>query len=269
MSRFLEEIAGSARARQGACPLDPMSGSVLDSLRRRQLAGALSALRAAVIRNHSPRSRRPRLLAGAGSARVLLALLLLTTPALAEDFSAIGRAPHPGEVAAWDIDVRFDGLGLPPGQGSALEGEEPYIRLCASCHGDFGYGEGRNPALVGGSVAQLAQHGPQASPPKTVGSFWPFAPVLFDYIRRTMPFGAAQTLSDGETYALTAYVLWMNEIVAEDAVMDAATLPAVQMPNRDGFFDDNRPDVEATACMADCKPVVEIVSRVQGGVTPE
>lgn len=201
--------------------------------------------------------------------RLALAFMLVALPAAAQDFAGIGRAPHPGEIEAWDIDVRFDGLGLPPGQGSALDGEEPYARLCASCHGDFGYGEGRNPALVGGSVAELARHTPQGSPPKTVGSFWPYAPVLFDYIRRTMPFGAAQTLSADDTYALTAYVLWMNDIIAEDAVMDAATLAQVRMPNRDGFFDDNRPDVKASACMTGCKDRVEITSRAQGGVTPE
>lgn len=198
-----------------------------------------------------------------------LAAVLVAGPALAQDLGGIGRAPLPGEVEAWDIDVRFDGLGLPHGQGSALEGEEVYDRLCASCHGAFGYGEGRNPALVGGSVEDLARHEPTAAPPKTVGSFWPHAPVLFDYIRRTMPFGAAQTLSDDETYALTAYVLWMNDIIADDAVMDARTLPQVEMPNRDGFFPDNRPDVDATACMTDCKETVAITSRAEGGVTPE
>lgn len=155
--------------------------------------------------------------------------------------------------------------GCPPGRGSALEGEDVYLQQCAVCHGEFGEGVGRYPVLVGGE-ASLATDDPL----KTIGSYWPYAPTVFDYIRRTMPFGAAQTLSDDQVYALTAFLLFMNEIVGEDFVADQTSLPAVEMPNRHGFISDERPDVPSGAlCMNNCQKAVTVTGWAQRiNITP-
>jgi S-disulfanyl-L-cysteine oxidoreductase SoxD len=141
------------------------------------------------------------------------------------------------ELAGWNIDVGIDGEGLPPGRGSVAEGRKVYDAKCAGCHGAKGQG---SPAtrLVGGSV----------KPPsvvKTVGSFWPYATTLYDYVNRAMPWDKPQSLRPDEVYAVSAYVLYLNGIVPESSVMDAATLPKVRMPNRDGFTSpDPRPDTQ-------------------------
>ena len=196
----------------------------------------------------------------------ILGLITVASGALGAGRYGLGTELTPEQIAGWDIDVRPDGQGLPPGKGSVLEGEEVYLRQCAVCHGEFGEGVGRYPVLVGGE-ASLATD----DPVKTVGSYWPYAPTVFDYIRRTMPFGAAQTLSHGEVYALSAFLLYMNEIVDEDFVADRTTLPAVEMPNRNGFVPDERPDVPVgTPCMAHCKKEVKIVGWAQRlNITPE
>lgn len=141
-----------------------------------------------------------------------------------------GRAPSPAELSAWDIDVRADGSGLPAGKGSVAEGRDIFARSCAACHGDNGQG-GHADRLVGGQGTLTA-----AKPIKTVGSYWPYATTLFDYIRRAMPFDAPQSLSNDEVYAVSAYILHLNGLVAEDATLDAASLPRIAMPNRDGFI---------------------------------
>ena len=143
----------------------------------------------------------------------------------------LGRAATAAEVAAADISIAPDGSGLPAGQGSVKAGAAVYAAKCASCHGPKGAGTPADP-LVGGA-GTLAQ--PNAV--RTVGSYWPYATTLFDYIRRAMPTTAPLSLSNEEVYALSAYVLHLNGIVAEDAVMDAQTLPKVRMPNREGFMD--------------------------------
>jgi cytochrome c len=121
-----------------------------------------------------------------------------------------------------------DGAGLPSGAGSVIQGQGVYASHCASCHGPVGKMRGN--ALVGGvgSLDSLTPH-------KTVGSYWPYATTLFDYINRAMPYGNEKTLSTNEVYSVTAYVLFLNDIVTRDAVMDARTLPQVVMPNRNGF----------------------------------
>lgn len=207
------------------------------------------------------------------AARLQLPLLLpllwaLCLPAAAEERYGIGRAAQPEEIAGWDIDVRFDGKGLPPGQGDVESGEVLFEEQCASCHGDFGQGEGRWPVLAGG-FDSLQLQGAAGRPEKTVGSYWPYAPTLFDYIRRTMPYTAPQSLSEDQTYALSAYVLYLNDIVEDDFVADARSLAAVKMPNRDNFFDDPRPDVKNTACMKDClnPQELELLESIRG-VTP-
>ncbi len=160
----------------------------------------------------------------------------------------IGREPTAREVAGWDIAVRGDGRNLPPGRGTARDGEELYITHCAACHGDFGEGLERWPALIGGR-GSLATDQPR----RTVGSAWQHAPAVFDYIRRAMPYAAPQSLTDDEYYAITAYVLHLNELVPEDAVLDRDSLPRVAMPNRDGFVLEARPDTPNEACMANCR----------------
>lgn len=160
-----------------------------------------------------------------GAALVALAL----PPAAAQPGPGLGAEITPEEYAAWDIDVQPDGAGLPPGSGTAAEGEAIYAAKCASCHGEGGAG-GPNDRLVGGhgTLGDLEQV-------RTIGSFWPYASTVFDYIRRAMPFQAPQSLSDDEVYALTAYLLAENGVIDEDAVMNAETLAEVRMPNRDGF----------------------------------
>jgi len=194
-------------------------------------------------------------------ARVVV--LLLTTVCLSGIAAAGEMRTGPGHVvsesvlAIWDIDVRSDGKGLPSGQGSVEQGEEIYAGKCAACHGDFGEGVGRVPGLFGG-VGSLASE----TPSRRVGSLWPYAPTLFDYIKRTMPFGDAQSLSDDETWSLTAYVLNMNELWEEDAVLNKDNLPGVQMPNQRGFIsEDPRPDVANPRCMRDCKALPNVVTR--------
>ncbi len=149
--------------------------------------------------------------------------------------SAFGETPELGEpldpdaVAAVDFTVLPDGNGLPPGAGTAVEGAAVYRSHCLACHGESGEG-GVNDALAGGHGSLT---GP--SPTKTVGSFWPYATTVFDYVRRAMPFQSPGTLTNDEIYAVTAYVLYLNGIVGEDQEMNAESLPVVAMPNRDNF----------------------------------
>jgi S-disulfanyl-L-cysteine oxidoreductase SoxD len=154
----------------------------------------------------------------------------------------IGRAATPAEIAAWDIDVGPDGAGLPPGQGTSAEGAPIFAARCASCHGKTGK-EGPNDVLVGRLPGDAFPFAQDARTPKTIGSYWPYATTLFSYVRRTQPFDEPGSLTADEVYAVTAYLLHLNGIVKEDDVLDATTLPRIQMPNRDGFVPDARPDV--------------------------
>jgi len=149
----------------------------------------------------------------------------------------IGRPATEAEIAAWNIDIDRDGRKLPPGRGSVSHGREVFEAQCASCHGSRGEGGmGERLAGVRGTWAT-------SKPIKTVGSFWPYAPTLFDYIRRAMPMNAPQSLSDDDVYAVSGYVLHLNGLAPENAVFDARSLAAIRMPNRDGFVPDPRPDV--------------------------
>lgn len=149
----------------------------------------------------------------------------------------LGRAATEAEIKAWDIDVSPSGEGLPPGRGTVQEGRQVFAQKCAKCHGQTGV-EGPMDWLVGGQDTLKKDH-----PIKTVGSYWPYATTLYDYIRRAMPFTAPQSLTHDEVYAIVAWLLYQNRIIPEDAVIDATTLPAVQMPNRHGFVPDPRPDL--------------------------
>jgi cytochrome c len=160
-----------------------------------------------------------------------------------EQTFGFGQPATAEEIAGWDIDVAADGTGLPPGSGSVAQGKALYDRLGARRHGAMGEGGEGGPPLVGG-IGSLNTD----APVKTVGSYWPYAPTLFDYIRRAMPADNPQSLAPDEVYALCAYLLYLNGIVPEDAVMDAVTLPQVVMPNHAGFTSpDPRPDVYNTA----------------------
>ncbi len=177
-----------------------------------------------------------------------------------------GALATPSEIAGWDIDVRPDGSGLPPGSGSVLEGEQLFEQKCAVCHGTFGEGEGRWPVLAGGNDT-LSEDRPE----KTVGSYWSYASTLWDYIHRAMPFFNPQSLSDDEVYALTAYVLYLNDIVDDSFVLSQENLAAVEMPNRFGFIPDDRPDVNNIACMENCIDPASIAiawDSTELGVTP-
>jgi len=169
---------------------------------------------------------------------VIAGLLAWSVPTSSQPGSyGVGRAPTEAELAAWSISVAPDGTGLPPGAGSVEEGRGVYESRCAGCHGTLGQG-GEAGALVGGE-GTLAS----AAPQKTVSSYWPYATTLFDYTRRAMPFDFPGTLSADQVYAVVAYVLYLGGIVDEERTLNAATLPAIEMPNRDGFVADPRPDL--------------------------
>ena len=183
-----------------------------------------------------------------------LALMTAAVPATAEVGAyGIGQAATDAEIAGWDIDIRPDGRGLPPGSGSVEDGEMMYEEECASCHGSFGEGVGRYPVLAGGEGTLTDER-----PEKTVGSFWPYASTLWDYINRAMPFPQPQSMSVEEVYAITAYVLYLNDLVEDDFVLTADNLASIEMPNKDGFFFDDRPDTSNTGCMKNCKDPASI-----------
>ena len=161
----------------------------------------------------------------------------------------LGSTPTAADIQAWDIDVTPDGKGLPPGSGSVTQGRVLYTEHCSACHGATGEG-GPGGRLVGGR-GSLAT----AQPVLSVGSFWPYATTLYDYIHRAMPHTRPQSLKPDEVYALTAFLLHQNGIVGPDTALDAQSLPRVVMPNRHGFTSpDPRPDAQGTRCMKDCKP---------------
>jgi mono/diheme cytochrome c family protein len=176
------------------------------------------------------------------------ALLALagTARAQAQGAYGIGRTATPAEIAGWNIDIDRDGNNLPPGSGSVGHGHEVFDQQCASCHGAKGEG-GIGDQLVGGQGTIAT---PQ--PVRTVGSYWPYAPTLFDYIRRAMPQNAPQSLDNKEVYAVSAYILNLNGLLPADATLDAKTLSAIKMPNRSMFVGDPRPDVRNPACMSVC-----------------
>lgn len=158
----------------------------------------------------------------------------------------VGRPATSAEIALWNLDVAPDGKNLPAGSGSVSQGREVYMAQCAACHGAAGEG-GAGDRLSGGGGTLATP-----KPVRTVGSYWPYATTLFDYIRRAMPLHAPQSLTASDVYAVSGFVLFLNGVVPEDATMDARTLPAVKMPNRDGFVSDPRPDVNSSACYRDC-----------------
>ena len=170
----------------------------------------------------------------------------------------IGKTATADEIAGWDIDIRPDGKGLPAGSGSVEDGEMMYEEKCASCHGSFGEGVGRYPVLSGGEGTLTEDR-----PDKTVGSYWPYASTLWDYIHRAMPFTQPESLSDDEVYAVTAYVLYLNDLVEDDFVLSRDNLTSVRLPNEGNFIAEDRPDTNNKRCMKRCKDPdsIEITSE--------
>lgn len=199
--------------------------------------------------------------------KYLSLFIILSSPLAAQN---IGRIATPDEVSAWNIDIRPDGLGLPEGAGTVAYGEVIFEELCAACHGDFGEGVDRWPPLAGGFDTLDSDR-----PIKTVGSFWPYLSTVWDYVNRAMPFGDAQSLSADEVYALTAYIMYLNEIVDdEDFELSKANFLDHPLGNEANFYADDRKTTEyplfTEACMTDCKTSVEITKHASGAdVTPE
>jgi cytochrome c len=181
-----------------------------------------------------------------GLAILAVATLGLTTHATAQSHYGIGRTATAAEIAGWNIDIDRNGGNLPPGSGSVGRGHEIFDQQCAACHGAKGEG-GLGDQLVGGQGTIAT-----AKPVRTVGSYWPYASTLFDYIRRAMPLNAPQSLDNNDVYAVSAYILNLNGLLPADATLDAKSLGAIKMPNRNMFVEDSRPDVKTPACVTDC-----------------
>lgn len=195
----------------------------------------------------------------------------MAMPAFAGEKLGLGKPATPEEIAGWDIDVRGDGQGLPPGHGTAAEGEAIFLEQCSGCHGDFGEGRGRWPVLAGGRGTLTSDR-----PEKTIGSYWESASTVFDYVRRAMPFGNAQSLSNNDLYALTAFLLNMNDVITDQSFeLNRDNFASIRMPNADGFYDDDRETTErkfwnAKACMKNCRGPAAVSARASVlDVTPD
>lgn len=164
------------------------------------------------------------------AAAIVLAFSLALA-AQAPDYKNLGRAPTSQEIKAWDDAIGVSGRELPPGAGTAKEGGEIFAAKCVACHGNEGQGSALAPRLVGREGNLTTPH-----PVQTIGSYWPFATTIFDFIQRAMPKGDENTLSADQIYAVTAFLLYKNNIVKETDVVDAKTLPKIVMPNRYGFI---------------------------------
>jgi mono/diheme cytochrome c family protein len=148
---------------------------------------------------------------------IVCTVVLCAAPVLAQA-PRLGQPIAPADIAPWDISIGPDGAGLPPGRGTAAQGEAVYATQCQACHAEKGAGT------------------PDKAPVRTVGSYWPYATTLFDYVRRAMPFQESKSLTSDELYAVSAYILHLNGIIGSEDVIDAESLPKVRMPNRDGFI---------------------------------
>ena len=215
------------------------------------------------------------------SVRLALAaplLFALAVPVLAQPKKeaprnyGLGHAASADQIAGWDIDVRPDGQGAPAGRGSVKDGEKVYMDKCAACHGEFGESAGRWPQIAQGK-GTLASH----DPVKTVGSYFPYLSTVLDYIRRSMPFGDAESLTNDELYAVTAYVLYLNDVIKDEGFeLNERNFAAIRLPNEPNFLDDDRESSEREfwkpePCMASCLPgEARIVGRARAvDVTPE
>ncbi len=199
---------------------------------------------------------------------LVAALVAVAAPVHAETFG-IGRPAHPDEIAAWDVNVMPGGEGLPEGSMSVWDGEQVFVDNCAACHGDFAEGLDNWPPLAGGRGTLTDMR-----PVKTVGSYWPNLSTVWDYVNRSMPYGNAQTLSADEVYGIVAYILYSEGLVEDDFVLSHENFGEIVLPNNDGFYVDDRLEVEfplftAEPCMSGCKDSVEITRKASDlKVTP-
>ena len=161
---------------------------------------------------------------------MLLLAVATSTSSVAQETPKLGRPATPAEIAGWDISIPPDGTGLPPGNGTPEQGAVVYTQKCQSCHGEKGAGK-PNDQLVGGQGTLTSK-----SPVRTIGSYWPYATTVFDYVRRAMPYTESKSLTNDEVYAVTAYLLHVNGIIGAQDAMNAQSLPRVKMPNRDNFI---------------------------------
>jgi len=171
-------------------------------------------------------------------APVVAVAACVTAAAQTPDYKNVGRTPTAQEVQAMDIAIGTDGKELPPGSGNAKTGARLFNEKCVACHGENQEGSAQAPALVGGKGTLTSLH-----PKMTAGSYWPFATTIFDYVRRAMPRYAEGSLKVDEVYSLTAFILYRNDIIKEDDIIDATTLPKIKMPNRDGFIPQNLDEI--------------------------
>src|SRR3954462_2608229 len=229
--------------------------------------------REAAIRDPWPKRRGRRWIPALRFAAAGMTVLVAAAGALAQPKKlGIGREATREEIAGWDIAIRPDGRGLPPGKGTAKAGEGLYLERCASCHGEFGEATGRWRVLSGGD-GTLASH----DPVRSIGSYWPYAATVMDYIRRAMPFGNAQSLTNDELYAVTAYVFYLNDIIRdENFELNANSFKSIKLPNENNFRDDDRNIAEKplwrkSPCMTNCLPgAARITGRARViDVTPE
>ncbi|MFO7902787.1 c-type cytochrome [Thioalkalivibrio sp.] len=165
--------------------------------------------------------------------------------------AGFGQPISEADIQPWDIDIHApSGAGLPPGEGTVEQGRQVYEAKCLACHGEKAAGGPVYGSMVGG-IGSMTER-PRVLTP---GSMYPYAPILFDYTRRAMPMDAPQSLSNDEVYAVSAYIYYLNELIDEDFKMNAETMAGIQMPNRDAFIVDDRPDAQAERCMSDCPPI--------------
>ncbi len=201
---------------------------------------------------------------------MLAGLLVAMTQTASAAKLGLGREAKPEEIAGWDIDVRPDGRGLPPGKGTVKQGEELFQTQCAVCHGEFGEGIDRWPAVAGGHGSLKHDR-----PDRTIGSYWPSVSTVFDYVRRAMPYGNAQSLSNDELYAVTAYLLHLNDVKVPGQELNQGNFASIQLPNAAGFYDDDREVAEKhfwrpKVCMKDCKKETTVLNRAKSlDVTPD
>jgi len=191
---------------------------------------------------------------------LLVALLANVSSAEDSAYYGYGKTATLNEISGWNIDVRPDGQGLPPGAGSVEDGEYLYEDKCAQCHGSFGEGNNQFPALAGGEGTLTDQR-----PHRTVGSYWPYTSTLWDYINRAMPYAQPESLSDSEVYAITAYVLFLNDLVDDDFVLSFENFSTIDLPNKSNFVPDSRPDTFNVRCMRGCKEPdsIQVVTSVE------
>jgi mono/diheme cytochrome c family protein len=185
-------------------------------------------------------------------------ILALTTTTASAQFgerpegAAFGEPIAEDDLTLWDIDITAPtGANLPEGEGTVAMGREVYAAQCAHCHGDDPAEGGAMYGTMVGGIGSMTER-PRVLTP---GSMYPHAPILFDYVRRAMPLDNPQSMTADEVYAVSAYLYQLNGLIDEDFVMNAETMPTIEMPNRDAFFEDDRPDTSAERCMEDCEPI--------------